>query len=106
MSRNIYIFNPGGLPYESGGDACRKFWMKPLKKTNLGVGQPFSPPKDTILFQCSLGIDVYTENFDYMNWVRISIIVLKYLSLRWFSVSFLSSELVLFFTEVKVKAFF
>ena len=25
MSRNMYIFNPGGLPYERGGDARRKF---------------------------------------------------------------------------------
>ena len=35
----------GGLPYERGGDAHRKFWIKPLKKTNLGVGQPFLTPK-------------------------------------------------------------
>ena len=27
----------GGLPYERGGDARRKFCLKPLKETNLGV---------------------------------------------------------------------
>ena len=31
----------GGLPYERGGDARGKFWIKPLKETNLGVAQPF-----------------------------------------------------------------
>ena len=30
----------GGLPYERDGDARRKFWIKPLKETNLGVAQP------------------------------------------------------------------
>ena len=40
---------------------------KPLKETNLGVGQPsFDPLKETILLQCSLVIGVI-ENFDYMN---------------------------------------
>ena len=34
-------FIPGKLPYERGGDARRKFWMKPLKGTSLGVAQPF-----------------------------------------------------------------
>ena len=36
--------NPGGLPYERGGDARRKFWIKPLKETNLDVAQPFFDP--------------------------------------------------------------
>ena len=36
---------PGGLPYERGGDARRKFWTKPLEQTNLGVAQPFLTPK-------------------------------------------------------------
>ena len=44
LSRNMYIFKPGGLPYERVGDVRRKFWIKPLKKTNLGVGQPFIDP--------------------------------------------------------------
>ena len=35
----------GGLPYESDGDACRKFQITPLKGTNLGVAQPFLAPK-------------------------------------------------------------
>ena len=35
---------PGGLPYERGGDARRKFWSKPLKETNLGMAQPFFAP--------------------------------------------------------------
>ena len=45
----------GGLPNERGGDACRKYWIKPLKDTNLGVAQPFWSLKETIL------------NSDYMN---------------------------------------
>ena len=32
------------LSYESGGDARRKFWIKPLKETNLGMAQPFFDP--------------------------------------------------------------
>ena len=27
--------------YERGGDARRKFWIKPLKETDLGVAQAF-----------------------------------------------------------------
>ena len=30
--------------YERGGDACRKFWIKPLKETDLGVAQAFFDP--------------------------------------------------------------
>ena len=30
-----------GLRYETEGDACRKFWIRPLKETNLGVAQAF-----------------------------------------------------------------
>ena len=37
---------PGGdFAYESGGDARRKFWIKPLKETDLGVAQAFLTPK-------------------------------------------------------------
>ena len=31
----------GDSAYERGGDARRKFWIKPLKETDLGVVQPF-----------------------------------------------------------------
>ena len=30
--------------YERGGDACRKFWIKPLKETDPGVAQTFFDP--------------------------------------------------------------
>ena len=38
-----HIISPGGLDfaYERGGDAHRKFWIKPLKKTDLGMAQAF-----------------------------------------------------------------
>ena len=38
---------PGGggdSAYERGGDACQKFWIKPLKETDLGVAQAFFDP--------------------------------------------------------------
>ena len=31
----------GDSAYERGGDARRKFWIKPLKETYLGVAQAF-----------------------------------------------------------------
>ena len=34
----------GGLPHERGGDVRRKFQIKPLKETNLGVAQSFFDP--------------------------------------------------------------
>ena len=35
----------GGDPaYERGGDAGRKFWIKPLKETDMGVAQAFFDP--------------------------------------------------------------
>ena len=40
--------NKSGSAYERGGDARRKFWIKPLKETDLGVAQPpkiFLTPK-------------------------------------------------------------
>ena len=41
------------LPYKRGGDARRKFWIKPLKEINLGVAQSFFRPlKETILIFC------------------------------------------------------
>ena len=36
----------GGLSYERGADARRKFWIKPLKQTNLGLAQPCLTPKN------------------------------------------------------------
>ena len=30
--------------YERGGDDRRKFWIKPLKETDLGVAQAFFDP--------------------------------------------------------------
>ena len=30
--------------YERGEDARRKFWIKPLKETDLGVAQPLFDP--------------------------------------------------------------
>ena len=30
--------------YERGGNARLKFWIKPLKESNLGVAQPFFDP--------------------------------------------------------------
>ena len=38
-------FNPGGGPgIWKGGDARRKFWIKPLKETDMGVAQAFFDP--------------------------------------------------------------
>ena len=45
---SIHIYKAlsrGGSAYERGGDARRKFWIKLLKETNLGVVQPFFDPK-------------------------------------------------------------
>ena len=41
------MHNPRGVDsaYERGGYACRKFWIKPLKETDLGVAQAFLTPK-------------------------------------------------------------
>ena len=34
----------GDSAYERDGDARRKFWIKPLKETDLGVAQAFFDP--------------------------------------------------------------
>ena len=34
----------GNSAYESGGDAHRKLWIKPLKETDLGAAQAFFDP--------------------------------------------------------------
>ena len=34
----------GDSAYEGGTDARRKFWIKPLKETDLGVAQAFVDP--------------------------------------------------------------
>ena len=40
-----HIWTPGGdSAYKRGGDACRKFWIKPLKETDLGMAQAFFDP--------------------------------------------------------------
>ena len=42
--KNFDLDSRGGgrdSAYERGGDGRRKFGMKPLKETNLGVAQPF-----------------------------------------------------------------
>ena len=63
------LFYPGGLTYERGGDACRKFCIKPLKEiTTLVEADLFWPLKETISLQRSFVIGVI-EDFDYMNWV-------------------------------------
>ena len=41
------IIMPGGggdSAYERGGDPRRKFWIKPLKETDLGVARAFFDP--------------------------------------------------------------
>ena len=38
------VSSGGDSAYERGGDACLKFWIKPLKKTDLGVAQDFFDP--------------------------------------------------------------
>ena len=40
----FYIRGGGGLCIWKGGDARRKFWIKRLKKTDLGVAQAFFDP--------------------------------------------------------------
>ena len=106
----IFIFLIRGDSHmKVAGMLVGNFEWNPLRRPTSVLANPFLPPKDTILFQCSLGIDVYTENFDYMNWVKISIIVLKYLSLHWFSVSFQLYSLLnwsCFSLRLKWKLFF
>ena len=34
----------GESAYERGGDARRKFWIKPIKETNRDMAQPFFDP--------------------------------------------------------------
>ena len=38
------VITRGDSAYERGGDARRKFWIKPLKETHLGVAQAFFDP--------------------------------------------------------------
>ena len=45
----FYVHRPAFPSHRShrskgGGNARRKFWLKPLKETNLGVAQPFFDP--------------------------------------------------------------
>ena len=58
------VFTPGGdSTYERGGDARRKFWIKPLKATDLGVAQAFFDPWKRPCWG-------KWENLDYMNGVN------------------------------------
>ena len=62
----------GGLAYERGGDARWKFWIEPLKETDLGVAHSFFLPlgetmlkhrqmKNTVTFND--GKDIIIEYF-------------------------------------------
>ena len=43
--KNFDLDSRGGdSAYERGGDGRRKFGIKPLKETNLGLAQPFFDP--------------------------------------------------------------
>ena len=45
---NVIVFSAdrgGNSAYERGGDARRKFRIKPLKETDLGVAQAFFDPQ-------------------------------------------------------------
>ena len=60
-SFKAFVSSWGVLQYERGGDARRKFWIKPLKETNLGMAQPFF---DSYIVRAII------LNFDYMNQVN------------------------------------
>ena len=40
----VYLQTSDNCEYESDGDARRKFWIKTLKETNLGVAQALFDP--------------------------------------------------------------
>ena len=42
--RSVVTLGGGDSAYEVGVDAVRKFWIKPLKETDLGVDQAFLDP--------------------------------------------------------------
>ena len=42
--KNLIAKGGGDSAYEKGGDARRKFWIKPPKGTDLGVAQAFFDP--------------------------------------------------------------
>ena len=47
MGYDQYTVSPGGggdSAFERGGDTRRKFWIKPLMETDLGVAQAFFDP--------------------------------------------------------------
>ena len=41
----VLMARGGDSAYEGGGDARRKFWIKPPKETDLGVAQAFFDPE-------------------------------------------------------------
>ena len=50
----------GDSAYKRGGDACQKFWIKPLKETDLGMAQAFLTPKrDHVKTQAMLCIFIF-----------------------------------------------
>ena len=56
----------GKSAYERGGDGRRKFWIKPLKETNLGVAPTFFWPVKAII------LDFYYMNrVNNTNWKYI-----------------------------------
>ena len=60
--------------YEWGGDARRKFWIKLLKETDLGVAQAFLTPKRDekiyisniyfYIFSCATLNETFTAKYD------------------------------------------
>ena len=53
------FFPRGGSAYERGGDARRKFWIKPLKETSLGMTQAFFDPQKRTCFNM---LNIYTAS--------------------------------------------
>ena len=54
----------GDSAYERGGDARRKFCIKPLKETDVGVAQAFFDPlKETMLKHRQYYIFILNETF-------------------------------------------
>ena len=44
FKKSVTLGGGGDSAYEVGVDAVRKFWIKPLKETDLGVDQTFLDP--------------------------------------------------------------
>ena len=60
---------PGGdFAYERGGDARRKFWIKPVKETDLGVAQAFFDPWKRPCYVKTQTIYVFL----YFSWLNMN----------------------------------